>query len=134
MNILWDSLWITDLCCPFCKRSEHCAEIDLLKSFPIPHVTPNLSNKENHRGRVLEGRVHAGRGICGAGPSSDKTDAWSAGQLAGSLSHYGGSPFLAADHEFDLILCIVKRVEHWEIALARDAEGSLYTLPFETLD
>jgi hypothetical protein len=112
MDILRDPLRVTDLRSPFRKRSEHCAEIDLLEPFPIPHVTPNLSNKENHRGRVLEGRMHAGRCICSAGPSGDKTDAWSAGQLAGSLSHYGGSPFLAANHQFDLIPCIVKRVEH----------------------
>ena len=77
--------------------------------------------------------MHAGGGICGARPSGNKTDAWPAGQFAGSLRHYGGSPFLAADHQFNLIPCIVKRVEHRKIALARDAEGSLDTLSLEAL-
>src|SRR3546814_16051744 len=62
------------------------------------------------------------------------SDAGPAGQLAVGLRHVGGPALLAADDHLDLVADVVKRVEHREIALSRNAEDRVDAVDAEGID
>ena len=68
--------------------------------------------------------VDADRGVARAGAARHEQHAGLAGQLAVGLGHEGGAALLAAGDEADFGR-VVERVEHFEIALAGDAERHL---------
>ena len=118
---LGDALGHVDLRHPFGERREHLAEIDLLKGFAVDLVARDLADQHDHRRRILKRGVDADRGVAGAGPARHQQHPRLAGELAVGLGHERGAAFLAAGHETDLGR-IEQRVEHFEIALAGDAE------------
>ena len=68
--------------------------------------------------------VDADRGVARAGAARHEQHAGLAGQFAVGLGHKGGAAFLPAGHEADLG-GVEERIEHFEIALAGDAERHL---------
>ncbi len=121
---LGDAFGEVDLRHPFGERGEHAAEIDLLKGLAVDLVARDLADQHDHRGRILERRVDADRGVAGAGAAGHQQHPGLAGELAVGLGHERRAAFLAAGDEADLGR-VVERVEHFEIAFAGDAEGDL---------
>ena len=121
---LGDSLGEIDLGHPFGKRRVHLAKIDLLKRLAVDLVARHLADQHDHRRRILKGGVHPDRGVAGAGSARHQQDARFAGQLAIGFRHECRAAFLAAGDQADLRR-VVERVEHFQIALAGDAEGHL---------
>ena len=68
--------------------------------------------------------MDADRGVAGAGAAGHQQHAGLAGELAVGLGHERGAALLAAGDQTDLGR-VEQRVEHFEIALAGDAEGHL---------
>jgi hypothetical protein len=130
---LGDALGQVDLGHPFGQRREHPAEIDLLKRLAVDLVAGDLADQHDHRRRILKCGVDADRGVAGAGAPGHQQHAGSAGELAVSLGHERGAPFLAAGHQTDFRR-IVERVEHFEKALAGDAEGHVDTMRAQRRD
>ncbi len=77
--------------------------------------------------------MDADRGVAGARPARHQEHAGFAGELAIGLGHERGAAFLAAGDEADLGR-VVERVEHFEIALAGDAERHLDPVCLEAAD
>jgi len=77
--------------------------------------------------------VDTDRGVAGAGTAGHQQHAGLSGQLAVGLGHERGAALLAAGDEADLRR-IVERVEHFEIALAGDAERHLDAMRPERRD
>ena len=68
--------------------------------------------------------MDADRGVARAGAARHQQHPGFAGELAVSLGHKRSTALLAAGDEMDL-RGVVKRIEHFEIALTGDAEGHL---------
>ena len=122
-----DPLGQVDLRHPFGERRVHLAEIDLLEGFAVDLVARHLPHQHDHRRRILVRRVHPDRGVAGAGAARHQQYAGLAGQFAVGLGHKGGAALLAAGHQADLG-GVEEGVEHFEIALAGDAERHLDTV------
>ena len=118
---LGDALGHVDLRHPFGERREHLAEIDLLEGLAVDLMARDLADQHDHRRRILERGMDADRGVAGAGAARHQQHSRLAGELAVGFGHKGGAAFLAAGHETDLGR-VEQRVEHFEIALAGDAE------------
>jgi hypothetical protein len=130
---LGDALAEVDLRHPFGQRREHPAEIDLLKRLAVELVARHLADQHDHRRRILKRRVNADRRVAGARPARHQQNPGPAGELAVGLGHEGGAAFLAAGDKPDLRR-VVERVEHFEIALAGDAEGHLRAMRAQRRD
>ena len=65
--------------------------------------------------------MDAGRGIGGAGPTSDEADAGPARGLADRFGHDRGAAFMPADRERDI--AVVEGIERGQIAFPGNAEG-----------
>jgi hypothetical protein len=97
-------------------------EVDLLEGFAVAEVRPHVAHEEDHRRGILERRVHAHRGLRGAGPARHEADAGAAGELRVRLGHVGRAGLVAADDELEGFAVLVEPVEHGEEALAGHAE------------
>ncbi len=81
----------------------------------------DLADEEDHRRGVLEGDMHAGGGVGGAGAS--RRSRCLAGRLTyPGFGHHRRAAFLPADHHLDTGL--VQSVERREVTLARHAEDA----------
>ena len=76
--------------------------------------------------------MDAGRGIGGARPAGDETDAGPAGRLADRLGHHRRAALLPADRERDV--AVMEGVERREIAFARHAEGVPHAMRDQLID
>ena len=121
-DVFRDALRAIDLGGPLRHAAEHAPVVDLLERLAVDEVAADLSDEQDHRRRILRGRVHADRGIRGAGTARHEGDAGTARELAVRLRHVGGTAFLPAHDERQPVADVVERVEHREIALARHRE------------
>ena len=119
-----DALGDVDLRHPFRERPVHLAEIDLLKRLSVDLMARHLADQHDHRCRILERGMHPDRGVAGAGAARHQQYPGFSGQLAVGFRHKRRAALLSAGDEMDLRR-VVKRVEHFEIALAGDAERHL---------
>ncbi|MND46572.1 hypothetical protein D3C80_374480 [compost metagenome] len=125
---------VVDLHHPLGQRCVHGAEVDFLEGFAVALVASHLADEEDHRRRVLEGRVHTHRGVGGARPAGHEADAGLAGQLAVGLGHVGGAAFLPADDQVDGFAGVVQGIEDGEVAFTGNAEGALDTVDAQGID
>ncbi len=121
-DILGNALGPIDLRGPLRHAAVHPAIVDLLERLAIDEVAADLADEHDQRRRVLRRRVDADRGVRRAGSARDEGDAGAACQLAVRFGHVGGPAFLPADDEPQLVADVVERVQHGQVALARDAE------------
>jgi hypothetical protein len=131
-KVFGDALGAVDLCHPLGHLAVHAAIVDFLECLAVDEVVADLADEQDHRRRILVGRVHADRGIGRARAAGDETDAGAAGELAIGFGHERGAAFLAVDDEPDRR--IVQRVEHVEVAFARHAEGDVDAVDVERID
>src|SRR5439155_25493648 len=106
---------------------EHLAEIDLLKGLAVDLMARDLADQHDHRRRILERGMDADRSVAGPGAAGHQQHPRLARELAVSFGHKGCAALLAAGHETDLWR-IEQRIEHFEIALAGDAEGHVHAV------
>ena len=130
---LGHALGHVDLRHPFRERRVHLAEIDFLKRLAVDLVTRDLTDQHHHRRRILVRGMDADRGVARAGAARHEQHAGLAGQFAVGLGHEGRAALLPAGHEADFG-GVVERVEHFEIALAGDAERHLDTVRAQRRD
>ncbi len=123
---------IVDLGRPFGHRAKHGAVVEFLKRFAVGHVACDLAYEHHQRGRILAGDVDAGRGVGGARPAGDETDARAAGRLAHRLRHHRGAALLPAHGNGNV--AVVERVDRSEIAFARHAEHVLDAVNAQLID
>ena len=114
--------------------SEETGVIDFLKGLTVPAVTGDIAHQQDHGCGVLEGRVHADRGIGGPWAAGHHANARAPGQFAVGLGHEGSTTFLAAGHKFDLPAPGVHAVQHGQIALARHAKGMGHALGYQAVN
>ena len=119
---------------PLRHLAEHPAVVDLLERLALDEVGADLADEEDHRRRVLERGVHADRGVGRAGTARHEADAGLAGELAVGLGHVRGAAVLTRDDELDRVARVVERVEHGEIALARNAERGVDAVHLQLVD
>ena len=122
---------IVDLRDPLAELGQEAAVVDLLERLAVDHPASDLADQQHHRRRVLEGDVQARGGVRRAGPARDEADAGPARQLPVRLGHHRGAALLPGRDEADLA---VQRVEHREVALARNAEHQVDALRAEPVD
>ncbi|CFM02052.1 Uncharacterised protein [Bordetella pertussis] len=115
-------LGAVDLRDPLGHLAEHAAVVDFLERLALHEVVADLADEQNHRGRVLVGRMHADAGVGGAGAAGDEADPRLAGQLAIGLGHVGRAAFLAADNGVDGAAMLVQGVDAGQVALAGNHE------------
>ena len=121
-DIFGNALGPIDLRGPLRHAAVHPAIVDLLERLAIDEVAADLADEHDQRRRVLRRRVDADRGVRRAGSTGDEGDAGATGQLAVRFGHVGGPAFLPADDEPQRVADVVERVQHGQVALARDAE------------
>ena len=129
---LGDPRRIVNLGGPFGGLSKDRAVVHFLKSFTLAHATFNLSDKDNHRSRVLFGDVDTGQGIRGTRPACDHANTGCAREFAIGVSHHGGTAFLTAHGDLDAD--IHQGVEYGEKAFARYAKNVLDAMADELTD
>ena len=117
---LGDPVGVVDLLDPLRHRAEHLAVVDLLERLAPQHRPRHLADQEDQRRRVLERGVDAAGGVRRARAARDHADAGPAGELPVGVGHVRGADLVAAGDEADRR--VEERVEHGEVALARDAE------------
>jgi len=127
-DVLRNAIRVLDLRRPLDDTAEHGPIVDFLEGLSITEVGSDLTDEEDHRGRILNCGVDADAGIRGPRAAGDHRDARPAGELAVGLGHVRRAAFMAADHEPDPIANIVHCVQHGKEALARDAEDVRYPL------
>jgi len=106
---------------PTWHLAEHPAVIDLLERLALDEVVAHLADEQHHRRGVLERRMHADRRIGRARSTSDECHARLPGQLGVGIGHEGRAGLVAIDDQADAAR-VVQRIEHGEVAFARNAE------------
>jgi hypothetical protein len=131
-DVFRDAVGAVDLRHPLGHLAVHAAVVDFLEGFAVHEVGADLADEQDHRRRILVGRVHADRGIGRARAAGDEADAGLAGQLAVGIGHERRAALLAVDDEADI--GIVQGVEHVEVAFAGHAEGGVHAVDLEGID
>ncbi len=119
---------------PLGERPEHAPVIHLLEGLASGEGARNLADREHHRRRVLKGGVHADRGVARTEPPGHQADARLARELAVGLRHVGGAVLVAAGDEPDDVADFMERVEHRQIALAKDTESGIHAVEAQGVD
>ena len=102
--------------------AEHVAVVDFLPRLAPHRIAGHLADEQNQRGRILAGGMHGNAGIGRAWATGDKADTRFAGELAVGLGHLGGSAFLSAHHQTDLLAHLVQGFDGRQEALPRHTE------------
>ena len=132
-NVFWNPLSAVDLRDPLGKRCEHRAVIHFLEAFAVTGMTGDLADEQDHRRRILEGRVHADRRVRSTRPPGHETDPGSTRQLPVGFRHVGGGAFVACTDDADAGR-IMQSVEHRQVALAGEAEHAIDALAAQRLN
>ena len=127
-----DAARIVDLTHPFGEFGEGAAIFHFLKRLALTRFALNLTDEEDHRNGILPCDVQARRGIGGARSAGHHADAGFTRQPAPCVGHHGGAAFLAADHGFDA--AFIKRIQHGEIAFARNAGNARDAIGLQRFD
>ena len=131
-EVLRDALRRVDLPRRLRDPPEDPRVVELLPGLASAKRARDLADEEEHRRRVLAGGVHADRRLGRARPARDEADARSPRELADRFRRVRRALLVAAGDEPDRR--VVERVEHREVALARDAEGKLDPVSLELVD
>ena len=121
-DIFGDARRVVDLRDPLRHLPEHTPEVDFLERLPVHHAAPDLPDEQDHGRGILPGDMHAGAGVRRAGRARHHADAGAAGKLSVGFRHHGRAAFLAAHDERQAVAAVIERVEHGQIAFARNAE------------
>ena len=83
----------------------------LLERFTPAHRPADLTDKQDHRSRVLTTDMEPGRGVGGTGPTRCHDDAGLAAELAPGFRHHRSSAFLAANSQRNrrVVECVQER-------------------------
>ena len=122
-HVVGDLLGAVDLGRPFGERRVHGRQVHFLKGLAPGMAARYLTDEMHHGCRVLERCVDTDAGIAGAGPAGDQADARTARELGIGFRHVRGAVFVTGRHQGDLVRCVVKGVEDFEIAFAGHAKG-----------
>ena len=106
--------------------------VELLEGLTSGRGARHLADQQDHRRRVLGGGVDPDAGVRGPRSAGDQADPGAAGELPVGLGHVRGPRLVAGDDQSQR--GVVQRVEHGEVALARDAEGQLGAMDGELID
>ncbi len=112
--------------------AEDLAVVELLPRLAPAERSRHLADEQDHRRGVLLRGVHADRGLRRAGPARDEADPGAARQLPVRLCRIRGALLVPAGDEPDRR--VVQRVEHREVALAREAEREIGAVQLELVD
>jgi hypothetical protein len=117
---------------PLREAAEHPLVIDLLEGLASAQAARHLADEQDHRRRVLRGRVDADRGVRRPGPPRDEADARTPRQLPVGLGHVRRARLVPADDELDTR--VAQGVEDGQVALPGDAEGDVDPVQLELVD
>ena len=98
---LGDPRRIINLSGPFGGLSKNRAVVHFLKRFALAHAAFDLSDKDNHRGRVLLGDVNTCQRIGGTRPARDHANTRGTREFAIGVGHHGGPAFLSTNRDLD---------------------------------
>ena len=92
--------------------------VELLECLSIACIAGHITDKQDHGGRILKGRMYADRGIGRPRAPGHKADPGSARQSPLCIGHEGRSTLLATGDKTDLVTVTMKTVQYCQIALA----------------
>ncbi len=121
-QVFRNALRAIDLGNPFGDAAVHLAIVDFLERFAVDHVAADLAHEDDHRRRILRGRVNADSRVGGARAAGHERKSRAAGQLAAGLRHVRGATLLPANDEAESVAGVVHRVEDGQVTLAGNAE------------
>jgi hypothetical protein len=113
-------------------RPERGFIVELLERLPPEVRAGHLPDEEHERRRVLEGGEDPRRRMGGSRRARDETDPRPSRQLAVGLRHVRRAGLVARDHESDR--SVSQRVEHRDVALARNAKDCVGAVDDELVD
>ncbi len=130
-DVLGDARRVVDLSSPLRHRSEDRGVVELLER-GAPGVSPgNLADEEDHRRRVLVGRVHPHRRVRRAGAARHEADSRTARELSVRLGHVRRRRLMTARDKAEESR---ERRRAPAVALAGDAERKLGAVQLELVD
>ena len=97
------------------------ADVIAVERLALGELAADLAHEHHHRRRILQRGMHADRAVGGPRSAGHEQHARPAGELAVGFGHESRPALLPAGHEADFGR-VIERVEHFEIALAGDAE------------
>ena len=131
---LRDARCTVDLRNPLDHRTEHAAVVDLLECLTLGELVADLADEQDHRCGVLERGMDADRRVGGTGAARDERHARLAGQLRVGIGHEGRARLVARDDQLDHLARVVQRIEHGDVAFARNAERVIDALDQQLVD
>ncbi len=117
---LRNSTSVVDLGHPLGQITEHGPVIYFLERLSFTHASLDLTDEEDHRGRILASDVNARRGVGRSRATGDKADARLSGEFAVGFCHHGRATLLTANCHLDGRF--MKGVERRQVTLSRNAE------------
>ena len=112
--------------------AEDLRVVELLPRLAASERARHLADEQEHRRRVLAGRVHSDRRLRRARAARDQADPRSSRELAVRLGGVRGTLLVPARDEPDR--GVVERVEHRQEALAGEAEREVRAVQRELVD
>ena len=131
-HVLGNAVDGIDLPCRFRDTPEHVAVVELLPRFAPTKRPRHLADEEEHRRGVLLRRVDADSGLGRARAAGDEADPGSAGELPVRLRRVRRALLVTARDQADRR--VVQRVEHGQVALARETEREVRAVQLELVD
>ena len=89
-------------------------------------VAPDLSDQQDHRRRILPGRVQTDGGMRDAGTTCHEAHTGPPGQLADRLCHIRGGRFMTTDDGLNALGLVVKRIEYGKKTFTGHAEDPIH--------
>ena len=114
------------------RRTEPCAQVELLERLAVAVGDRDEADEEDHRGGVLVGGVDSDEGVRSTRTARHHAHTGNFGETAFGECHEAGATFLAAHDRLNR--GVMEAVEHIEVALARNSVDALDALRFELLD
>ena len=129
-----NSVGTIDLRDPLGHLSEHAPVVHFLEGFALDYVAANLADEQNHRCRILISSMHANARIGRPRTPGDEAQTRTTGELAVGFCHKSRAAFLPAYDQSYAFAHIVKRIQHIEIALARNTKRGICTMNSKLVD
>ena len=131
-HVLGDPVGAVELPRRLRDTAEDLRVVELLPRLAPAERPRHLADEEDHRRGVLLRGVDADRGLGRAGTAGDEADPGPARQLPVRLRRVRRALLVAARDEADRR--VVQRVEHGQVALAREAEREVGAVQLELVD
>ena len=129
MDQLGNPVGMVDLNDPLGELAEHAPIVELLLRLALQKRPGHLPHDDHERSRILVRDMEPQAGLAETGRAGNQAQTRLAGELAVGLRHDRRAGFVPAGDNSARITAVVEGVEQADVALARDAERKLDSIP-----